>query len=192
MIVIWSWQNGKQYFEEINVYFVINGDLFENWLFAFEASRIAIWNIKHDQLDTDLQDYALTWGDKIITKQDLKVYVDALVKHIVTYLWNQRFLTQKCVNTAYLSRKWVNTAFLLRKFVNTAFFVAKFCKYALIDSFQGLPAVVDSSPSCAALLSLSLATCHLIASIWQMSPFFYLFFSDSCTWIFILFLCFFY
>ena len=64
VIVIWSWQNGKQYFEEINVYFVINGDLFENWLFAFEASHIAIWNIKHDQLDTDLQDYAQTWGDK--------------------------------------------------------------------------------------------------------------------------------
>ena len=79
------------------------------------------------------------------------MYVDALVKHIVTYLWNQRFLTQKCVNTAYLSRKWVNTAFLLRKFVNTAFFVAKFCKYALIDSFQGYSAVVDSSASCAAL-----------------------------------------
>ena len=79
------------------------------------------------------------------------MYVDALVKHIVTYLWNQRFLTQKCVNTAFLSRKWVNTAFLLRKFVNTAFFVAKFCKYALIDSFQGYPAVVDSSASCAAL-----------------------------------------
>ena len=50
-----------------------------------------------------------------------------------------------------LSRKWVYTAFLLRKFVNTAFFVAKFCKYALIDSFQGYPAVVDSSASCAAL-----------------------------------------
>ena len=80
------------------------------------------------------------------------MYVDALVKHIVTYLWNQRFLTQKCVNTAYLSRKWVNTAFLLHKFVNTAFFVAKFCKYALIDSFQGYPAVVDSSTSCAALI----------------------------------------
>ena len=89
------------------------------------------------------------------------------------HLWNQRFLTQKCVNTAFLSqkwvntaflsrkwvntaflsRKWVNTAFLLRKFVNTAFFVAKFCKYALIDSFQGYPAVVDSSASCAALVS---------------------------------------
>ena len=81
--------------------------------------------------------YGTKEPDKITTKQDLKVYVDALVKHIVTYLWNQRFSTQKCVNTAYLSRKWVNTAFLLRKFVNTAFFVAKFCKYALIDSFQG-------------------------------------------------------
>ena len=79
--------------------------------------------------------YGTKEPDKIITKQDLKVYVDALVKHIVTYLWNQRFSTQKCVNTAYLSRKWVYTAFLLRKFVNTAFFVAKFCKYALIDSF---------------------------------------------------------
>ena len=126
VIVIWSWQNGKQYFEEINVYFVINGDLFENWLFAFEASSITIWNIKHDQLDTDLQDYALTWGDKFITKQDLKASVDALVKHIVTYLWNQRFLTQKCVNTAFLSRKCVNTAFLSRKFVNTAFLSRKF------------------------------------------------------------------
>ena len=87
------------------------------------------------------------------------------------HLWNQRFLTQKCVNTAFLSqkwvntaflsrkwvntaflsRKWVNTAFLSRKWVNTAFFVAKFCKYALIDSFQGYPAVIDSSTSCAAL-----------------------------------------
>ena len=87
------------------------------------------------------------------------------------HLWNQRFLTQKCVNTAFLSQKWVNTAFLSRKWVNTAFlsrkwgntaflsrkwvntafFVAKFCKYALIDSFQGYPAVVDSSASCAAL-----------------------------------------
>ena len=53
---------------------------------------------------------------------------------------------------AFLSRKWVNTAFLLCKFVNTTFFVAKFCKYALIDSFQGYPAVVDSSASCAALV----------------------------------------
>merc|ERR1712208_138356 len=79
------------------------------------------------------------------------------------HLWNQRFLTQKCVNTAFLSqkwvntaflsRKWVNTAFLSRKWVNTAFFVAKFCKYALIDSFQGYPAVIDGSTSCAALVS---------------------------------------
>ena len=87
----------------------------------------------------------------MITKQDLKVYVDAPVKHIVTYLWNQKKLTQKCVNTAFLSRKWVNTAFLLRKFGNTTFFAAKFFKYALIDSFQGYSAVVDSSASCAAL-----------------------------------------
>ena len=64
-----------------------------------------------------------------------------------------KIFDKKCVNTAFLLRKWVNTAFLLRKFVNAAFFVAKFCKYALIDSFQGYPAVVDSSASCAALLS---------------------------------------
>ena len=30
-------------------------------------------------------------------------------------------------------------------------FVAKFCKYALIDSFQGYAAVIDSSATCAAL-----------------------------------------
>ena len=30
-------------------------------------------------------------------------------------------------------------------------FVAKFCKYALIDSFQGYAAVIDSSANCAAL-----------------------------------------
>jgi len=62
-----------------------------------------------------------------------------------------KIFDKKCVNTAFLSQKWVNTAFLLRKFVNTTFFVAKFCKYALIDSFQEYPAVVDSSASCAAL-----------------------------------------
>ena len=59
---IWPYEAGKMesnIFEEINVYFVMVTYL-KNWLFALEASRIAIQNIKHDQLDTDLQDYALT------------------------------------------------------------------------------------------------------------------------------------
>ena len=69
---------------------------------------------------------------------------------------------------AFLSGKWVNTTFLLRKFVNMAFFVANFCKYALIDSFQGYSAVVESSASCAALchggvlLSLASTCLHFI------------------------------
>ena len=149
VIVIWSWQNGKQYFEEINVYFVINGYLIEKldvcfWSKSHCYLEYKTWSIRHRPTglcpNLRRQNYNKTRPKSVRSV------------HIITYLWNQRFLTQKCVTTAYFSRKLVNMAFLLHKFVNTAFFVAKFCKYALIDSFQGYPAVVDSSASCAALV----------------------------------------
>ena len=52
VIVIWSWQNGKQYFEEINVYFVINGDLFEKLVVCFWSKshcylEYKTWSIRH-------------------------------------------------------------------------------------------------------------------------------------------------
>ena len=69
----------------------------------------------------------------MITKQDFKASIDALVQHIVTYSWNQSFLTQKCVNVAILLQKCENTAFLLRKFVNTAFLSPKFVITAFLS-----------------------------------------------------------
>ena len=52
VIVIWSWQNEKQYFEEINVYFVINGDLFEKLVVCFWSKshcylEYKTWSIRH-------------------------------------------------------------------------------------------------------------------------------------------------
>ena len=47
-----QWQNGKQYFEEINVYFVINGDLFEKLVVCFWSKshcylEYKTWSIRH-------------------------------------------------------------------------------------------------------------------------------------------------
>jgi len=71
----------------------------------------------------------LVWGHSLepifLTKQDLKASVDALVKHLVTYLLNQKFWTPKCVITAFLLRKSENTAFLWPKNGKKGIFVAK-------------------------------------------------------------------
>ena len=154
VIVIWSWQNGKQYFEEINVYFVINGDLFEklvvcSWSKSHCYLEYKTWSIRHRPTglcpNLRRQNYNKT-RPKSVRRCSSQTYCHISME--------PKIFDKKCVNTAFLSRKWVNTAFLLRKFVNTAFFVAKFCKYALIDSFQGYPAVIDSSASCAALVTM--------------------------------------
>ena len=52
VIVIWSWQNGKQYFEEIHVYFVINGYLIEKLVVCFWSKshcylEYKTWSIRH-------------------------------------------------------------------------------------------------------------------------------------------------
>ena len=105
VIVIWSWQNGKQYFEEINVYFVINGDLIEKLVVCFWSKshcylEYKTWSIRHRPTglcpNLRRQNYNKS-RPKSVHRCSIQTYC-----HISM---DPKILTQKCVNTAYLSRK---------------------------------------------------------------------------------------
>ena len=105
VIVIWSWQNGKQYFEEINVYFVINGDLIEKLVVCFWSKshcylEYKTWSIRHRPTglcpNLRRQNYNKT-RPKSVHRCSSQTYC---------HIYIERFLTQKCVNCAIFTASW--------------------------------------------------------------------------------------
>ena len=131
VIVIWSWQNGKQYFEEINVYFVINGDLFEKLVVCF-------WSKSHCYLEYK------TWS--------IRHRPTGLCPNLRRQIYNKTRpkSVRRCSSQTYC-HIFMEPKIFDTKMCKYGIFVAKICKYALIDSFQGYAAVLDSSTNCAAL-----------------------------------------